>query len=70
MKEKTHELERVRWGIIPCVNYRGCWIYKNIITDTYEMWGYTGLSSEDVDRKINESLFALMKSTNNEDRES
>lgn len=67
--QKEHPLEKIKWGVIPCISYRGCWVYKNIVTDTYEMWGYVGLTADDVDRKINESLLSLMKSAYNENRE-
>jgi hypothetical protein len=56
MKNEKHELEKIKWGVIPVVNYRGCNVVKNLKTGTYSIFGRTGVSSGDVDRIIDESL--------------
>jgi hypothetical protein len=55
-----HELETIVWGIVPCVNYRGCIVYKT--ESGYYIFNQEVLTPADVDALIDLSLTTIQNS--------
>jgi hypothetical protein len=55
-----HELETIVWGIIPCVTYRGCTVYKT--ESGYYIFNQEVLTPQDVDALIDLSLTTIQNS--------
>lgn len=60
MKDR-HPLDEIKFGIMSMEKYRGCVVIKQP-DGLYQIWQYKDQTAEQVDEKINESLFSLMKS--------
>lgn len=61
MKNEKHFLDNVKWGVIPIVNYRGCYVTK-LSNGLFKIFGRTGVSADGVDEIIDESLEGLKNS--------
>lgn len=57
MKDIVHELEKIIWGVLPIVNYRGCLVEKLI--GGYRVLNETVITPSQVDEAINKSLKIL-----------
>ena len=55
-------LEEIIFGIIPCVTYRGCTVYKT--ESGYYIFNQEVLTAQDVDNLIDISLLTIQNSIN------
>ena len=62
-----HELETIVWGIVPCVNYRGCTVYKT--ESGYYIFNQEVLTPADVDALIDLSLTTIQNSLTKQNKQ-
>lgn len=60
MKDKQHELDSVKWGIIPVTVYRGCLVTK--IIGGFDIWGVKCYTGQEVDETIDKAGTILSES--------
>lgn len=59
MKEK-HEIEKIKWSIIPITNYKSCLLEK--LKDGYKILGQVVSTPQEVDEVINNANKSLKNS--------
>ena len=57
MEGKVHELEKIKFGVIPITVYRGCLVTKLI--GGWEVWGKRVSTPDEIDQLIDEAGISL-----------
>jgi len=60
MESKVHELEKIKFGVIPITVYRGCLVTKLI--GGWEVWGKRVSTTDEIDQLIDEAGTILNES--------
>jgi len=60
MEVNKHELEKIKWGVIPITVYRGCLVTKLI--GGWEVWGKRVSTPDEIDQLIDEAGTILNES--------
>mgnify|MGYP001594692390 CR=1 FL=1 len=58
MNKDKHPLDEIVFGVLPIVNYRGCFVTKQP-NSLYSLWGHINLLPNEVDEYIDKSLMVI-----------